>query len=346
MNFRDEFAKMIEDINLGPDTLKEESDRILSPLLRFISDNLPEQLFKFRGCTEYSLDAFEKDELWLSKASLFNNLHDSLFFFNKSAILESVEAMFSSGVVLSMIESIKQGQLPDPALHYLLDSLFPSFDAQQLNDIALQSIPGFNAFLDQCFHSAKEGIRENTKMVCLSESIKSPLMWAHYADNNKGFALGYDFRNNEITQCSNCPNRSCNDMKLATIYPVIYSDKRFDATSFGQWHILQCLNAQIGLPTEKNYGDSFLFAKAALHKSSDWAYENEWRIICSTPNQLIEAKDRYPIKKRPIAIYFGCHIPDIYRKMLIHIADKKGIAKYQMYIKDYSQKYEMDFNPI
>lgn len=337
---------MIEDIRLGPDTSKEEFDRTFSPLLRFINNNLPARLFKFRGCTEYSLDAFEKDELWLSKASLFNDLHDSLFFFNKNDILGSIETMFSSGKILSIIESIKQGQLPNPVLQNLMGGIFSSFDAQQLNDIALQSIPGFSAFLDQCFHSAKEGIRENTKMVCLSESIKSPLMWAHYAENNKGFALGYDFRDNEISQCSNCPNRSCGNIKLATIYPVIYSDKRFDATSFGQWHILQCLNAQMGLPTERTYSDSFLFAKAALYKSNDWAYENEWRIICSTPNQLIESQDRYPIKKRPMAIYFGCQIPDIYRKMLMHIADEKGIARYQMYVKDYSSEYELDFKSI
>ena len=346
MNFRNEFAKMIDDIKLGPDTPKEEFDRTFSPLMRFINNNLPERLFKFRACTEYSLDAFEKDELWLSKASLFNDLHDSLFFFDKTGILDSIEAMFSSGEALSMIKSIAQSQISNPVMRELIDRILASFDAQRLNDIALQSMPSFNVFLDQCFRTAKDGIRENTKMVCLSESIKSPLMWAHYADNNKGFALGYDFRNNEISQCSNCPNRSCGDIKLATIYPVIYSDKRFDATSFGQWHVLQYLNAQMGLPTERTYSDSFLFVKAALHKSNDWAYENEWRITCSTPNQLMESKDRYPIKKRPVAIYFGRQIPDIYRKMLMHIADEKGIARYQMYVKDYSAKYELDFEPV
>ena len=45
-------------------------------------------------------------------------------------------------------------------------------------------------------------------------------------------------------------------------------------------------------------------------------------------------------------IYFGCQIPDIYRKMLMHIADGKGIAKYQMRVKDYSSKYELDFEPV
>lgn len=314
---------------------------------------MPEQLFKFRECTEYSLDAFDKDELWLSKASLFNDLHDSLFFFDKSYILKTIEEMFSSGNMLALFEALRSGQVSlepirqsTPDVQQRISSIISSLDAKQLTDIVWDSIPAFSTFLDQCFYSIKESIRNSTKMVCLSESIKSPLMWAHYAENNKGFALGYDFRNNEITQCSNCPNRSCNNIKFATIYPVIYSDKRFNATSYGQWYVEQYLKNLLGISEIAPYNDNFLFVKAALHKSSDWAYENEWRIICSTPNPAVESRDRYPIKKRPIAIYFGCQIPEIYRKMLINIADEKGIAKYQMYVKDYSSKYELDFELI
>ena len=41
MSFRNEFAKMVEDIRLGPDTPKEEADRILQSLLQLIRNNLP-----------------------------------------------------------------------------------------------------------------------------------------------------------------------------------------------------------------------------------------------------------------------------------------------------------------
>ncbi len=346
MNYRDEFEKIIEGIKISPNAPKEEIDRQFLPLIQFIGKNVPEQLYKFRGCAEYSIDAFEKDELWLSKAALFNDPHDSLLFFDKSAILDSIEKMFSSGAVPSVIEQIKQVQFPNADLQNWVKEMFSSLDAEQLTDIAWQSVPGFNQWLDQCFTFAKDGIRERTKMVCLSESIKSPLMWAHYADNHKGFAIGYDFRNNEITQCSNCPNRSCTDIKFGMIYPVVYSDKRYDATRYGQWIVQQQINRIIGIPTEELYDDGFLFTKAALYKSNDWSYENEWRITCSTPNLAVEQKDRYPIRKKPIAIYFGSQIPEFYRKMLMHIADEKGIPRYQMYVKNYSSKYELDYMPI
>ena len=78
MSYRDEFEKIMEGIKISPTAPKEEVDRQFLPLIQFIGKNVPEQLYKFRGCAEYSIDAFEKDELWLSKAALFNDLHDSL----------------------------------------------------------------------------------------------------------------------------------------------------------------------------------------------------------------------------------------------------------------------------
>lgn len=86
MSFRDDFEKIIEPIQLNQNMPKEDFNAKSFPLIQFIRDHVPNQLYKFRGCTEHSLDAFEKDELWLSKASLFNDPHDSLFFFDKESI--------------------------------------------------------------------------------------------------------------------------------------------------------------------------------------------------------------------------------------------------------------------
>ena len=265
MSFRDDFAKIIEPIQLNQNMPKEDFDFKALPVIQFIRDHVPNQLYKFRGCTERSLDAFDKGELWLSKASLFNDPHDSLFFFDKESVLKSVNGTFSAENIQTMLERIKQGTISLGQLHFpnaemqqkMVDTIV-SFDAQQLTEMIRKSIPDFSIFLDQCFSSAKDGIRERTKMVCLSESIKSPLMWAHYADNNKGFALGYDFSNNDITICSNCPNRTCNNIRLAVIYPIIYSDQRFNATRYGQWLVQQIINSRFNFPTNDYYDDEFL----------------------------------------------------------------------------------------
>ena len=149
MSYRDEFEKIIESIKISPNAPKEEVNRIFLPLVQFIGKNVPAQLYRFRGCADYSIDAFEKDELWLSKAAFFNDLHDSLLFFDKNYILDSVMKMFSSGAIHSMMESIKEVQFSNSELTKRLASL----DTEQLTDIVWQSVPGFNDFLVWCFYS-------------------------------------------------------------------------------------------------------------------------------------------------------------------------------------------------
>lgn len=94
-------------------------------------------------------------------------------------------------------------------------------------------------------------------------------MWAHYANNHKGFALGYNFRNNRISKCSNYPKRDCPNIRNSMIYPIIYSDKRYDATGYGQWIVLRRLYHETGMLIEKPYDDNLFTLKAALHKSVD-----------------------------------------------------------------------------
>ena len=43
-------------------------------------------------------------------------------------------------------------------------------------------------------------LRNYPNIACFSESKDSPTMWAHYADNHKGFVLEYDFKNYKVTR--------------------------------------------------------------------------------------------------------------------------------------------------
>ncbi len=353
MGCREEFASILNNTKLNNNASKEEFNQVMQPLMQFIWNKAPSTLYKFRECSEYSFDAFAKDEIWLSKAKLFNDLHDSLIFFDKQAILDYTQKILTLPNLQNTLTDLKSEEGPlehmvfsNPEVKKQIVEKLNLLGEQGILNILSDFLQRFDVFLEQAFSELKESVRNQTKMACFSGNIKSPLMWAHYANNNKGFAIGYDFRGGDISQCSFCPNRSCGKIRLATIYPMIYSDRRFDATAYGMWQIEQYIKRNIGIQTETDFDDPLLALRIALYKSNDWAYEDEWRIICSTPDPFDNQSDRYPISKKPIAIYFGCQIPNIYREMLIHIADKKGIAKYQMYVKDDSQKYELDFRPI
>lgn len=234
----------------------------------------------------------------------------------------------------------------NPDMQTAISNGLSTLDEQTFYRMVQQLVPNLDKFLGTYFESLKNNIRNQTKIACLSENIKSPLMWAHYANNHKGFAIAYDFRGNNISQCANCMNRSCSNIKLATIYPIIYSDNRFDATQYGKWYVEQYMKHCLGINIDAIYKDELIYTKAALYKSNDWKYEDEWRILCSTPNIQIEQQDCYPINKKPVAIYFGSQISDVHKKILMHLADEKGILKYQMFVEDYNGKYELNYISI
>lgn len=67
------------------------------------------------------------------------------------------------------------------------------------------------------------------RISCFSEICSSPIMWAHYADNCRGFCVGYEMHPAfaEIIDIG-----SGQDLKRCegSIFPVIYSNRRQDAT--------------------------------------------------------------------------------------------------------------------
>lgn len=131
-------------------------------------------------------------------------------------------------------------------------------------------------------------------------------MWSHYADYHKGFAIQYDFRN-LVSQCLYCDNlKQCESLYTLDVYPVIYGNKRLDATEMiFEFLKHEAFNAQLPFVTP----DILFYTKASLLKSNDWKYEKEWRLICDC------SKPKSAIKFLPKAIYLGSRISEINEKL-------------------------------
>ncbi len=96
---------------------------------------------------------------------------------------------------------------------------------------------------------AKSKIGQIKGMICLSSNWHHPLMWAHYADNHKGLALGFDV------------------LDEANFYEVSY---RSDRPSL----------ADLGVSTLNELGDEYVIQLLST-KFEAWRHEVEHRIFVS-----------------------------------------------------------------
>lgn len=97
----------------------------------------------------------------------------------------------------------------------------------------------------------------NKKAVtCFSENYKNILMWSHYADNHKGFCIGYK---KDILSKIKTPSGG------SRLVEVEYAEKMPSITE---------------LSTTKEIN------KLMVIKSTDWEYEKEWRLILEYDKQI------------------------------------------------------------
>ena len=89
--------------------------------------------------------------------------------------------------------------------------------------------------------------------------------------------------------------------------------------------------------------DTLSYIKCALHKSSQWEYEKEWRLIDSNLRDNIISENKTWVSLKPTAIYYGTNISSDNKNRLHSIAQGKNLKEYNMYIDYAFDKYEMQY---
>ncbi len=183
----------------------------------------------------------------------------------------------------------------------------------------------FDSISKESIKKARQVVSEQFRVTCLSQKMDSSLMWSHYANKHYGFCLEYDF----TATVSYQPN----DLLTAQLmlFPVHYSDERpllskalFDTKNLFNYKKNNMLPA---VAFEKiMYG--------LLGKSSDWDYEEEWRIF------QLGNKDTMKLPKAR-KVFLGANIEDSPKQRIMEIAKKKNIPVFQMYLK--ADKYKFDY---
>lgn len=329
---REEFAKRLYSAVIPEGTATEDIQTMTRPVSEAIRGMMPKSLFRFRTCNELSMGAFQNDIIYVVTADKFNDPYDTLVRYDLEEVEKWVNTVMNTKTLGQMKGWYAQGWDLPKEVKYVLPKEMT--DTLKVALLSIEDIKDFEgriedtrqkmiSLIETYFPILSETSKRYSAIACFSESIESVLMWSHYANSHKGFALEYNFR--PILE---------QPIKNVGLFPVVYSEERLDISDYIAWAFLRILGIPAKMP------DIAASIKNALWKSDIWAYEKEWRMINSTPRDITDEKAS-AIHYKPVAIYYGRHISDEDKKRLHEVAMEKGIKEYEMYLDYSSRKYEM-----
>jgi Protein of unknown function (DUF2971) len=204
-------------------------------------------------------------QIRLTQPSDFNDpieLHPEFQLMSKEDIAELPPALDEVGNVIDGMR-----QLTPEAMHRMISAVSPHL--ARLAPVH-QQFPGATFAIDN--NAVGRGYYDSHfGIFSLTETPDNLLMWAHYGDNHKGVVIGFDeahpfFQGSEVVA------------GLSRLSKVEYSQKR----------------PVLSVTTRDN-------PKVFLRKSTEWAYEKEWRLI----RPLNEADMATPRENRVPICLFG-----------------------------------------
>ncbi len=286
--------------------------------------HLPRLIYKYRKCNAYSVENLATDTVWLGSASSYNDPYDSAITISFQRLLSSnIKSNFAKMPYLDGLRKFLSDDefnaamaSDDPMENFLRmilekDKTKPPAKLPDMLRVFRESIEHVNKpFLE----SMRKVIQDEMVLCSFSTVPDSIIMWGHYAQNHEGFCIEYDL-----------DTVDANDARRRMLYPVIYSNKLFDATMY--------FEAAFSDITKFNNTFATL---AALYKSPEWLYEKEWRLLF--PGGIYKPSN-YPMPQ-PRSVFLGSRMSNADRKRVRAICGAKNIECHQMRLSAQSFKLE------
>ena len=137
-----------------------------------------------------------------------------------------------------------------------------------------------------------------SKILCLTDSPLNQLMWAYYADGNKGAVL--QFRNSD----EGSPYSEAKPVRYKKSIPSLFSEDELS----------DFLSGRITFSARKRIDD------LVYTKSEAWAHESEWRIFAGDGrNKQAPHEDVTFAQNELTAVILGCRMPETERCALAEL---------------------------
>jgi hypothetical protein len=195
----------------------------------------PRQLYKYLGTSDYHFAVIEKLEIRFSQPSVLNDPLDC-----QPRVIPPKDPEVTVDAIIA------RNVAEDPA----------RWSADQIARARVRLIRSYTTDVDQHIQESVDVLRRNLETVgvlSLSESSDNLVMWAHYADLHRGFALEFDTRFSPLIQRPG--ERGWQGLPVS----VVYQPSRPE---------VHCDSLGLQLPDE-----------LVVIKNSAWSYEREWRVV-------------------------------------------------------------------
>lgn len=270
--------------------------------------NLPPSLFKYRSADAFSLKNLDEGTIWLSDPIAFNNPFDSLLSWDIIEILDDLLVwggkdageLFINNHYPNLSRSQRRNQLR-------------SFmrDKSKMRELLLQQQKQFKEKNSRNL----QRYREAMKICSFTERLDTLPMWAHYANNHRGFCMEYKLS-------------SLTSEFAENVFPVLYTQEGINSTSI----LKQYFSGNKRINPDRILMVPFI-------KSIDWSYEKEWRYVLDNP----ALKNGLPLKIGfPDTVYLGNKLNEEHVREIEDICKRRNIKMAQ---KELSSK-KMGMVPV
>jgi len=265
--------------------------------------NLPKKIYKYQGIDEYSLKNLHNNQLFFRNASDFNDPYDSALTvgdlnYVKLDQVDKMATIYAKATKLPFFE-VKNYFTNYPineAFSMLVSNTPLNITDKDRSLLLAKILYGINKEDERFLESISNMYQKRIYATCFSEIPNSMLMWSHYANNHKGMVLEYDF--------TELYSKEFLELFLG-LHPVHYNDKLLNLNDY------ENVKEKINLST-----------LAAISKSNEWLYENEWRILIK--QKEYESGIEVPFIK-PQRIILGARVNQVHKIFLSVEAKERKI---------------------
>lgn len=300
----------------GEDLLKEAT--LLNQTIRY-----PKKLYRFRKIDSYSLEALRTNQLYFSSADHYDDPFDSYCYIDWDNVMDSI--------ISELNDTSKKNEM-----FAKIHNLFGWSIEQMSIFLNSHSNEEWKEFGKIVIKQTIQEIQKRQWSLCFSESELNETLWLKYADNHRGFVLAFDI-SMEALLINNQPHKPTGliNNQYYPLYPIYYTNKIYDATSYARYIALDIALSQIppiirqsliGMsPALYWQRERICFVKHKCHE-----YDKEWRIL----NPYDIRYHNYMIWK-PSGVIIGLRTDEATRKLIIALSKEAGIPHtYECYINN------------